>query len=237
MILADFDEITSKKCSSCLLLKPASPEHFHRHRSRPDGFRAICKVCRKHHRDANLDEIRASQRRSYSRTKERYAAYQRKRWQDPEFRAKALEVNKTWHSKNADLKRLRNQAWRDANPDKIQEYNRAAYAKDSLRHTISGHISYCLRRAKSSKARRRFQDLLGYSLDTLKTHIEKQFLPEMNWGNHGSFWELDHIVAIASFDIKSATDPEFKAAWALTNLRPLEKRLNRSKGARRLLLL
>jgi hypothetical protein len=58
----------------------------------------------------------------------------------------------------------------------------------------------------------------------------------MSWDNIGD-WHIDHIVPLASFTFSSADDPEFRAAWALTNLRPLWAADNMRKHARREFLL
>ena len=58
----------------------------------------------------------------------------------------------------------------------------------------------------------------------------------MTWQNM-SLWHVDHILPLASFEYESASDPEFRAAWALTNLRPLWSVENLQKGAKRVLLL
>lgn len=63
-----------------------------------------------------------------------------------------------------------------------------------------------------------------------------QFLPGMSWDNMAE-WHIDHILPLASFSYASASDPEFRAAWALTNLRPLWSAENMQKGAKRVLLL
>jgi hypothetical protein len=54
----------------------------------------------------------------------------------------------------------------------------------------------------------------------------------MTWENRDR-WQIDHIIPLSSFKYESAEDPEFKAAWALTNLRPLWTPLNYEKRAKR----
>jgi hypothetical protein len=78
--------------------------------------------------------------------------------------------------------------------------------------------------------------ILGYGVEELKAHIERQFLKGMTWGNIDR-WHLDHIVPAASFNFSSYEDEEFKACWALTNLRPLWSEENQRKSAKRLYLL
>ncbi len=48
---------------------------------------------------------------------------------------------------------------------------------------------------------------------------------------------MDHCTVGAGGAATGTDDPEFKAAWAMTNLRPMWGRENISKGAKRLLLL
>jgi hypothetical protein len=58
----------------------------------------------------------------------------------------------------------------------------------------------------------------------------------MSWDNVGK-WHIDHIIPLSSFRFTSMDDPEFRAAWALSNLRPMWATENILKGARRLTLL
>jgi hypothetical protein len=67
-------------------------------------------------------------------------------------------------------------------------------------------------------------------------HLERQFLSGMTWANRGQ-WHIDHIQPRSSFKFVGPDDPEFKACWALSNLRPLWKADNLKKNARRTLLL
>jgi hypothetical protein len=97
-------------------------------------------------------------------------------------------------------------------------------------------MSRALKAVGSAKAKRQWRSVVGYSLEELARHIEAQFLKGMTWQNMGK-WEIDHILPLASFLYRDMADPEFRAAWSLTNLRPLWAADNRKKGARRLHLL
>jgi hypothetical protein len=48
-----------------------------------------------------------------------------------------------------------------------------------------------------------------------------------------SQWHIDHIIPKSAFAYESPDDPEFKACWTLTNLRPLWKKANQDKKAKR----
>jgi hypothetical protein len=119
-------------------------------------------------------------------------------------------------------------AWRVANSDRYVEYNRRRYAKlkadpkARLSSNISCHIYQTL---KGTKAGRSWQPLVGYSVEDLRAHLERQFIKGMTWGSYGE-WHIDHIRPVASFRFSSPDDPEFRACWALSNLRPLWARDN-----------
>jgi hypothetical protein len=83
---------------------------------------------------------------------------------------------------------------------------------------------------------KRWHEVLGYTARDLKAHLERQFGPGMSWENYGPSWHIDHIVPLSSFRPSSVDDPEFKAAFALTNLRPLSAEANMQKHKRRTLL-
>jgi hypothetical protein len=78
--------------------------------------------------------------------------------------------------------------------------------------------------------------LLGYTKPQLIKHLERQFLPDMGWHNFRR-WHIDHIIPLAAFKCQSYDDADFKAAWALNNLRPIWPVDNLRKGDRRELLL
>jgi hypothetical protein len=68
---------------------------------------------------------------------------------------------------------------------------------------------------------------LGCSYWQAKKHIERLWLPGMSWENHGTAWEIDHIVAVTRFDVN---DPMQRLQMShFTNLQPLWTRDNRRK--------
>mgnify|MGYP003386492334 CR=1 FL=1 len=98
-------------------------------------------------------------------------------------------------------------------------------------------MSSAIRRAlRGSKQSATWPDLVGYSVDELRVHIERQFIKGMTWENMGE-WHIDHIIPASSFYYATPIDPGFKAAWALTNLRPLWATANMQKSNKREFLL
>lgn len=129
-------------------------------------------------------------------------------------------------------KSLRDRIWRDANRTRI------AATKKVRRHSrpdlqLRGRMARAVRRALAgAKNGGKTFALLGYSLNELRTHLERQFLKGMSWENIGE-WHIDHIVPLSSFEITNAQCDGFRRAWALTNLRPLWAGENVRKSSKR----
>lgn len=73
------------------------------------------------------------------------------------------------------------------------------------------------------------EQLLGYTIDELRTHLEKQFTKGMTWEafKRGDI-HIDHITPQASFNLQD--DKEWQACWCLSNLQPLWAKDNLSKS-------
>lgn len=102
-----------------------------------------------------------------------------------------------------------------------------------LRARIGNQIWWALHGRKGGRS---WEKLVGYSLAELMVHLERQFSKGMTWTNYGA-WHIDHIMPVVSFRFKDAHDPEFRACFALSNLRPLWATENIAKGAKILALI
>jgi hypothetical protein len=106
------------------------------------------------------------------------------------------------------------------------------------KHRLNLNVSSAICRSikVGGKGGRKWQVIVGFDLAELMAHLEPQFQRGMTWSNHGK-WHIDHIRPLCSFEFQTPDDPQFREAWALTNLRPLWARDNLSKGGRHHLLL
>jgi hypothetical protein len=175
-----------------------------------------------------------------------------RRAREPE---KSAAYSKAAYDKNPEKFRERRRAWSQANTDKTTayavEYAKRPNVRDRIRtrakERFSTDATFSINHRMRTRLReslafiggkngRRWESLVGYSSSDLHEHLQAQFLKGMSWENM-SLWEIDHIVALASFDIQVLGDAEFNAAWALSNLRPLWREANRSKSDKRLFLL
>lgn len=69
-----------------------------------------------------------------------------------------------------------------------------------------------LRSIGGAKSGRSWECLVNFSIDDLCRHLERQFLPGMNWENR-KLWHIDHILPLNSFQFSNAEDADFRAAW------------------------
>lgn len=108
--------------------------------------------------------------------------------------------------------------------------------KNRLNRTVADKLHDNIRakvwaQLKGVKGRRSTFALLGYTPEELKSHLEARFVEGMDWTNYGE-WEIDHIKPRRLFAVTSAADPALRECWALSNLRPLWAKENRSKGGK-----
>lgn len=79
-------------------------------------------------------------------------------------------------------------------------------------------------------------ELLGYGIEDLRQHLERQFTSGMTWDAFCSGEiHIDHVVPIATFDLNE--ESEVRRCWSLPNLQPLWALDNLRKGAKHVRLL
>ncbi len=139
--------------------------------------------------------------------------------------ASYYQANKAKLSEKAATYRQANKA---DTSKRMAAYTRIRRATDpvfAMRARVSSLIGFHLRRGGYTK-KSRSHEILGCDWEFFKSHIERQFLDGMTWGNRCE-WELDHVVPMAT----AKTEEDVIALNHHTNLRPLWIDLNRAKGA------
>lgn len=81
-----------------------------------------------------------------------------------------------------------------------------------------------------------FWAAVGYTSADLARHLERQFVEGMTWEGR-RLWHIDHITPLKAFSYESFDSDEFRACWALSNLRPIWKTANLKKGGKQEFLL
>jgi len=167
----------------------------------------------------NLLRRRISQKRARSKlTAEKRLAYNRKYTAKPETKEK-----RRGYAKKESYKKYKC----DWMKRKFRE-DPVFRAKCNIRHRINCAAQKISGR-KAYISEIRSLELFGCSLDDLKNHLSSKFRDGMSWENYGT-WEIDHIIPMAEFNIMSVDD--MKKCNHFSNLQPLWKSENASKGAR-----
>jgi len=108
----------------------------------------------------------------------------------------------------------------------IEKYRKTKndYVKNRMKNDPLFKLKFNIRSLIRNSMKRKFTDksqktidILGCQFDVLKEHIENQFDENMNWDNYGTYWEIDHIVPMAS----SMTEEEIYKLNHYTNFQPL----------------
>jgi len=213
-----------KKCRVCDELKEII--EFHKKKSSKDGVRNECKECVK---------ILQKKYKESPDFKEKRAEYDKQRYS--EEKSKILERKKEYYQENREHILEQKAEYRDnpenrqRNKDYIKKYkveNREKYYKyrNDNPHIIAWRsvLHSTLKRLGTSKSSKTIE-MLGYSADELKVHIENQFTEGMSWDNHGE-WHIDHETPVTAF----SSDTPVNEVCALSNLQPLWAFDNLSKS-------
>jgi hypothetical protein len=239
-----------KTCSKCGETK--SINEFSVRKDTKSGYRAACKEClekyRRNYYSVNAERIKTNQRKWNATHKELKKISSRKWHIENLDKARAngkkwalanpdkiKAMGKRWRENNPEKANEISKRWKEKHPEKAKEINRKGSLKiwNSKNGRLNGIMSSAIRRSlKGAKARNHWENIVGYSLNDLKCHLEHKFKPDMSWDNQGKVWEIDHIIPLKYFNFKSSKQIAFKEAWALSNLQPLYKLENRRKSAK-----
>ena len=161
----------------------------------------------KKYRENNKEKRKVSQKKYYDNNKEKISI-----------------KYKEWNFENKEIKNQKNKEYNNNNKEKInikrrereilkRKTNPLFKLKNTLRRRIFGSL-----KAKSWNKRNTTKDFLGCEFETVKIHLENQFVYGMNWHNHGLFgWHIDHIIPLSS----AKTEEELYKLCHYTNLQPL----------------
>lgn len=216
-----------KVCTNCGEVN--SVECFGVDKRHKDGRQSHCRKCqnKQSHSRYNTDlqynkEVKERAMLWYADNKEK--AKESARLWALNNKGKRKIIVKKYDQNNKDKKKSYNDIWRKINPDKVKEKNKRSYVKQQsapsgkLNNSMSSGIYVSLK--KGAKAGRHWEALVGYTVDQLKKHLEKQFKAGMTWDNYGQ-WHIDHIIPLSAHNFNSPEDMDFKRAWALKNLQPM----------------
>lgn len=167
------------------------------------------------------------------------------RWRS-ECRPCGRKMCREYKAKNRQHVADYNKKYKAEKSDDISEYNKKYYAEHMESEKERTRVTHArlykedpnFKMAKTMRKRiyaavkgeRKLgtaKELLGCDFDVFMTWIEFQFDDKMSFENQGSYWQIDHVIPCASFDLSDPTQQSRCFHW--TNLRPMEATENNRK--------
>ena len=223
-----------KCCTKCHTNKFISG--FRKNKKGKYGVHSVCRECMSYierkkrqdgctkHRDIskkyyekNKDKL-LEKNKKYRKINQKKIKNYEKNYRDMN-REKILKYGKKWRELNLEKIKKDKVKYNKKNRNKINEYKRKyrkRYYKENPHIEIwRSTLKNALKRLDQNKTNKTI-DILGYTPDELKTHLESLFTEGMTWGNYGD-WHIDHIKPVSRFD---KTTP-VHIVNSLDNLQPL----------------
>lgn len=199
------------QCNRCKKIKDQGD--FYRDSSKKTGHHTHCKDCfTKSILAYRKTERYLEYRRAYGRTEKA-----------KEYRKKFIRTEKYLIYKRKYCKTEKYRATRRISTNKRR--------RSDPRFRLDANMCNAIRDALSGRKKgRKWILLVGYTLQDLILHLEKQFDQYMTWDNYGSYWHVDHKIPRNFYKYITAEEPSFKECWSLSNLQPLEAKENIRKS-------
>lgn len=188
-------------------------------------------------KELNSDKVNETRKRYRKAHPEKQRERKRKwRKENPE---KVREIRRLYFKRHPEKAREKNRRWKKANLKKVREYHKL-WTKNNIEKvrnsrnkrklkvysTPKGHLSQRMsssigKALKGNKSGRHWETLVNYTVEDLKKHLERLFLPGMTWENYGPVWHIDHKIPVKAHNFEKPEDRDFGRCWALKNLQPL----------------
>lgn len=238
------------KCNSCKKEKKLT--EFTKSSVERKRCKDCVKIYNKNYRINNKEKCKKyNQTEKYKQKRKEYKLKNKLRLQEIAriYFQNNKEKQKEYYEQNKEKIKEYNRKWYNDNKDRLNSEFREKYANNpalKLRRLISGRITEWLGKLGTTKKGESCSKYLSYTMEELKSHIEKQFEPWMTWKNWGKYdpqtwndedqstwkWQLDHIIPQINLPYESMADDNFQKCWNLDNLRPYSAKLNIHEGAR-----
>lgn len=193
--------MNSKICGKCKVEKPIG--EFNKKINMKDGYNRYCRICAGEMNKKHYHEVRKNKDADYYK----------------EYRDCNKDYAKEYRESHRDEARIYQREW--------ERNKRKTDPSFRLKKVITVSILGALK-AYNLKKQDRTLNYLGTSISEYCAYLESLFTPEMNWENYASYWEIDHIKPIDSFDLTD--EKQVYECFNYKNTRPLYWLENVQKG-------
>ena len=195
----------------------------------------------------NLEKCKENTKRYYEINCEKLKEYSR------QWHRNNIKEAKEYQKQNQVYRNEWQKQWRKVNPEKLKQYQKNSieykkqwnkdnpeYQKERLRNKRKTDLKYNLNKKvsggiykslKGSKNGRRWEIIVGYTLNNLVKRLKKTMPEGYTWNNYiNGRLQIDHIIPISVFNFTKPEHTDFKRCWALKNLRLLPAKENQEKS-------
>jgi hypothetical protein len=204
-----------KICSKCKIEKDVC--NFGILKSSKDGYRNICKECRKNEKDKNKEYYLNKSKEWRLNNQNNVKEYNKKYFNKNREKLKILW--KEYRKKNKSSMLVKKKEYIDRNRDILNLKTKERLTNDPVFKLIKysrNRIRQYLKTKDINKSNTTL-NIIGCSPEFLKEHIEKQFTEGMSWDLMGKHIHIDHIIPLSS----AKTEEEIYKLCHYTNLQPL----------------
>ena len=242
--------IPTKVCNKCRTIKQLT--EFYKDKAKHDGYHSQCKICtnirRREYYNENKNDILKNRQEYYKTNKIQILEYKK------ENKDEIANRRKEYYEQNKHKISEYNKEYYELNKDRIDKYNRE-YSKEYYKQhkdkcnkyqrnyeTNQRQINPIFRLIKNNRRRISHAlqsnnkadhsiNLLGCTKEFFYNFIKFQLPYEMDDNEFKENYHIDHVVALANFDLSIPENQFIAFSWQ--NCAPLLKQKNFSKGARR----
>lgn len=239
--------VECKRCCACK--EYVSLDNFCSKTNSRDGLNPKCNPCSKEYNrknyEKNRDKVKNKSREYYETNREKINEQKRGsekiKQAQKEYclknKEKIKQIRRAYREKNRDKLRQMKKNWTALNLDRARatrnSYDKKKRNSDPIYKLLINTRTRINQAIKNNSKVTSTIELIGCSIEELKTYLSSKFKEGMDWSNHGKGsgkWNIDHIRPCVSFDL---SDPEQqKICFHHTNLQPLWETENLKKGDR-----
>ena len=140
-----------------------------------------------------------------------------------EYNQEHQDVRKKWQDENKEhFDKLRADRYQRKKPEICEKY-RERYATDHcfrVKQLLKRRLQISIAKIGST------EDYIGTTFERVADWLEYNFTDGMTWENHGTVWDIDHVIPVYRWDLTDPKQVEMCFNWK--NLSPLECGKNRN---------
>ena len=218
-------------CKKCGVKKNLS--EFYRDKTYKKGFKSKCKLCLsdegktyyKNHKTEHKDRMK-----KFHIDKPKYSVeyYDKNPHKLEDKKLKDRQSSKKYYHENklSKLEKSKKYYYNNCKNNPLYWEKRKDYSKDKYSNNIEFRLQLIVRSRiyqgiKNFNYKKKNSNIeeLGCYIKSYIVYLEQQFDENMNWGNYGIYWEIDHTIPISK-----------GGGFHYTNTTPMEITENRKKS-------